>query len=59
MGSLNTHRGLASHLAGRTGLPVLVVDYRLGPEHPFPAAVDDALAAYEWVLAQGFASDGS
>jgi acetyl esterase/lipase len=57
MGSVNTHRGLASHIAWRTGLPVLVVDYRLGPEHPFPAALDDALAAYEWVLAQGFAAD--
>jgi monoterpene epsilon-lactone hydrolase len=57
LGSVNTHRALASHLAWRTGLPVLVVDYRLGPEHPFPAALDDALAAYEWVLAQGFAAD--
>jgi acetyl esterase/lipase len=57
LGSVNTHRGLASHLAARTGLPVLVVDYRLGPEHPFPAALDDALAAYEWVLTQGFAPD--
>jgi acetyl esterase/lipase len=57
IGSVNTHRGLASHLAARTGLAVLVVDYRLGPEHPFPAALDDALAAYEWVLGQGFAAD--
>jgi monoterpene epsilon-lactone hydrolase len=54
IGSCNTHRALASHLAGRTGLPVLVVGYRLGPEHPFPAAVDDALVAYEWLLAEGY-----
>jgi monoterpene epsilon-lactone hydrolase len=54
IGSCNTHRPLASHLAARTGLPVLLVDYRLGPEHVFPAAVDDALAAYAWLLAQGF-----
>jgi epsilon-lactone hydrolase len=56
MGSLNTHRAFASHLAARTGLPVLVVDYRLGPEFPFPAALDDALAAYEWLLVQGFSA---
>jgi epsilon-lactone hydrolase len=54
IGSCNTHRPLASHLAARTGLPVLLVDYRLGPEHVFPAAVDDALAAYGWLLGQGF-----
>jgi acetyl esterase/lipase len=54
IGSCNTHRPLASHLAARTGLPVLLVDYRLGPEHVFPAAVDDALAAYAWLLARGF-----
>lgn len=57
IGSCNTHRALASHLARRTGLPVLVVDYRLGPEHPYPAAVDDALTAYEWLLAEGFEPD--
>jgi acetyl esterase/lipase len=57
IGSCNTHRALASHLAGRSGLPVLVVDYRLGPEHPYPAAVDDALTAYEWLLAEGFEPD--
>ena len=57
IGSCNTHRALASHLAGRAGLPVLVVDYRLGPEHPYPAAVDDALTAYEWLLDAGFEPD--
>jgi epsilon-lactone hydrolase len=53
IGSCNTHRGIASHLAQRTGLSVLVIDYRLGPEDPYPAAVDDALTAYEWLLAAG------
>jgi epsilon-lactone hydrolase len=57
IGSVNTHRGLASHLAARSGLPVLVVDYRLGPEHVFPAALDDALTAYEWLLSRGFTAD--
>jgi acetyl esterase/lipase len=54
IGSCNTHRPLASHLAARTGLPVLLVDYRLGPEHVFPAAVDDAVTAYAWLLARRF-----
>jgi monoterpene epsilon-lactone hydrolase len=57
IGSCNTHRALASHLAARAGMPVLVIDYRLGPEHPYPAAVDDALTAYGWLLARGFEPD--
>ena len=57
IGSCNTHRPLASHLAARSGLPVLLVDYRLGPEHVFPAAVDDALATYAWLLAEGFEAE--
>ena len=57
IGSCNTHRAMASHLAARTGLAVLVVDYRLAPDHPYPAAVDDAITAYEWLLAEGFAAD--
>lgn len=57
IGSCNTHRPLASHLANRTGLPVLLVDYRLAPEHPYPAALDDALSTYEWLLTHGFDSD--
>lgn len=57
LGSCNTHRPLASHLAARSGMPVLLVDYRLGPEFPYPAAVDDAVTAYEWLLARGFEPD--
>ncbi len=57
IGSRNTHRPLASHLAARVGVAVLLVDYRLGPEHEYPAAVDDAVASYEWLLAQGFAPE--
>lgn len=53
IGSLDTHRDPMARLAVRAGARVLGVDYRLAPEHRFPAAHDDALAATRWVLAQG------
>jgi acetyl esterase/lipase len=49
-GSLNTHRRFVALLSERTGARVLNVDYRLAPEHPFPAAVEDALDAYRWLI---------
>ncbi|MGW4534964.1 alpha/beta hydrolase [Nocardia sp. NPDC004340] len=52
--SAKTHRGLAARLSKATGLPVFVVDYRLAPEHPFPAAADDAAAGYRWLLEHGY-----
>jgi acetyl esterase/lipase len=50
MGSATAWRSFGSHLASASGADVYVVDYRLAPEHPFPAAVDDALAAYRDLL---------
>lgn len=56
-GSAEAFRSLSSHLARAARARVLAVDYRLAPEHPFPAAVDDALAAYRFVLADGHAPE--
>jgi acetyl esterase/lipase len=50
IGSVNTHRELASRLSRASGARALTIDYRLAPEHPHPAAVDDAVAAYHWLL---------
>ncbi len=52
-GSPRTHRGLVAEISRRTGLPVFSLDYRLAPRHPFPAAPDDVLRAYRWLLDLG------
>lgn len=57
LGSLNTHEAMVGHIAAACGLPALLIDYRLAPEHPHPAAVDDAVGAYRWLLDQGIASN--
>jgi len=53
IGSPRSHRGLAANLAAAIGCPALVPDYRLAPEHRFPAAVDDAVKAYRHLLGEG------
>ncbi|HEY8093201.1 MAG TPA: alpha/beta hydrolase fold domain-containing protein, partial [Acidimicrobiales bacterium] len=52
LGSVDGHDNLCRILANRAGAAVLSVDYRLAPEHPFPAALEDAIAATRWAHAR-------
>jgi monoterpene epsilon-lactone hydrolase len=56
-GSCTDHRSIVAKLAQSCGIQTLLFDYRLAPENPFPAALDDALTAYSWLLGQGFSSE--
>ena len=57
MGSRRTHRQLVSHIARSAGVVAVVVEYRLAPEDPFPAGLDDAVAVYRGLLESGFSPE--
>jgi len=56
-GSCNSHRHLVAQLARACAARALVIEYRLAPEHRFPAALEDAVAAYKWLLSYGVAPE--
>jgi acetyl esterase/lipase len=53
LGSMNIHREWIARLARATKTRVLAIDYRLAPEHPYPAALEDVLTAYRWLIKEG------
>ena len=55
IGNAHYYKRLTGHIAKAVGCRVLSVDYRLAPEHPHPAAVEDSTTAYRWLLGQGYA----
>ena len=57
LGQIESAEGLARTLVDEAGVAVLLPAYRLAPEHPFPAAVEDATSAYRWLLEQGVGAD--
>ncbi len=57
IGSIASHRELASQIAAAIGCRGLIVDYRLAPENKFPAAVEDAAISFRWLLSQGYAPE--
>ncbi len=56
-GSCSDHRGVVSKFAKTTGITSLIYEYRLAPEHPFPAALDDSVLIYQWLLRSGYKTE--
>lgn len=52
-GSCHDHRSIVAKLAKESGISILLYEHRLAPEHPYPAALEDSIAAYRWLLDQG------
>lgn len=57
LGSCDSHRMLATHISYRTKLPVALIEYRLAPEHPYPAANEDCLSSYQGLLDMGYRAE--
>jgi monoterpene epsilon-lactone hydrolase len=57
IGSIRSHRKMVSRMASAAGCRALLIDYRLAPEHPFPAGLEDTIMAYRWLLSQGYETD--
>ena len=57
VGGKQTHRAMVGQIAKEAGYCALLIEYRLAPEHPFPAALEDAVAAYQWLLDTGHAPE--
>lgn len=57
IGSIDSHREMISRIARSASARALAINYRLAPEHPFPAAVEDATKSYRWLLKQGFSPE--
>ena len=57
IGSVASHRHYIAKIAAMSGVTGFAVDYRLAPEHPFPAQLEDSLSAWRWLLGQGFSAE--